>query len=258
MFTSLLKSSKTVGKAFLALALAAAFGVSAATAAHAEPVLTLATRSFTDSNGNGLIDCYETVLLQLVFFDNAAGPGDTATGRITLPSDLPVRWRFQAPIEEDNGFSSNCILGPVTSGTSPGDSKAVFDYTCSIPADNPNSRGFVLTVLVPGLYVGPSGPFSVQATDEILTPAASTLTATVTENRVNGCASADLALTKSDGGVSARPGDTVAYSLTYANTGNSAALAALTETVPPTPPLPPLRARRGGAARGPRPARSVP
>ncbi|HEX4960907.1 MAG TPA: hypothetical protein VF173_08720 [Thermoanaerobaculia bacterium] len=214
-----------VGKALLALALATA-------TAHAEPVLTLATRSFTDSNGNGLLDCYESVLLQLVVFDNAARPGDTTTGRITIPSDLPINWRFQAPVQQDHGFSGNCVLGPISLGSSPNDSKAVFDYTCSIPADNPNSRGFVLTVLVPGLYVGPSGPFTVKATDEILSPTPATLSTTFTESRVNGCAAADLTLTKSDGGVSVHPGDTVAYSLTYANAGNAAAAAALTETVP--------------------------
>src|SRR6185312_9401078 len=46
-------------------------------------------------------------------------------------------------------------------------------------------------------------------------------------------AAPDFSLTKSDGGASVAPGGTVAYTLTYANSGNQGATGVvLTETVP--------------------------
>ena len=112
------KCRQIIVAAGLALALAAA--------GQAEPVFRLSTRSWDDANANGLIDCYETVTLQIAIFDNAALPGDRVTGRVTLPSDLPVRWRFQAPIQQDFNLTASCLIHSISSGTSPNDSSAVF------------------------------------------------------------------------------------------------------------------------------------
>ncbi len=69
---------------------------------------------------------------------------------------------------------------------------------------------------------GPSGPFTIS----------------VTETTATGCSlvglavAPDLSLTKSDGGATATPGGTVAYTLGYSNSGGSATGVVLTETVP--------------------------
>ncbi|HEX4965516.1 MAG TPA: hypothetical protein VF173_32195 [Thermoanaerobaculia bacterium] len=204
-----------IGKLFFAAWLAA----QAAFAAH---TFTLSTRDFTDTNGNGLIDCGEEVIFQVGLYDNDATVATVAQGRIIVPTSS-VRFSFRDAVL-DPVLNANCAI---TITNLPG--SAQIDYDCTPP--NSNSHGYAAAILLHGFYTGPAGGITITGQDHLQEPA-TTLDVSTTESRVSSCSSADLALMKSDGGIAARPGQTVPYSLTYTNSGNLSVQAAIAETVP--------------------------
>jgi uncharacterized repeat protein (TIGR01451 family) len=193
-----------------------------AQAALASHTFTLSTRSFVDTNGNGLIDCGEEVVFQVGIYDNDATVGTVAKGRVIVPTSS-VRFAYK-DAELDPVLHANCAI---TITNLPG--SAQIDYDCSPP--NSNSGGYAAAILVHGFYTGPSGAITLAGQDTLEQPP-TTLNVTTTEGRVNPCLTDDLALTQSDGGISARPGQTVPYTLTYTNSGNTSVQAAIQETVP--------------------------
>jgi uncharacterized repeat protein (TIGR01451 family) len=201
------------------LFLAALFAAQAAFANH---TFTLSTRDFIDSNGNGLIDCGEEVIFQVAIYDNDATVGTVAQGRVTVPTSS-IRFSFRDAVQ-DFQFTANCLLNITNL---PG--SAQIDYNCSPP--NANSHGYAAAVLLRGFYTGPSGAITIAGQDDLQQPPMS-LFISHTEGRVNNCLTADLAIKNSDGGISVRPGQTIPYSLSYTNTGNTPVQAALQETVP--------------------------
>jgi large repetitive protein len=201
------------------LFLAALLTAQAALASH---TFTLSTRDFVDANGNGLIDCGEEVVFQVGLFDNDATFGTVAQGRVIVPTSS-IRFAFRDAVL-DPLLQANCAM---TITNLP--SSAQIDYNCAPP--NSNSGGYASAILIHGFYTGPAGSITLGGQD-ILQQPPTTLNVTTTEGRVNSCLTADLALTKSDGGISVRPGQTVPYTLTYTNSGNTSVQAAIQETVP--------------------------
>lgn len=218
--------SKDCRKLLLGLSLALA-----ASSAFAEPTYNVSRRSFADSNNNGLIDCGEIVTLQLVVFDNE--PADMqASGRITFPSDFPSRWSFLAgTVQQDHAFTVRCEP-TIVRGNGSNDGAAIIDYSCLTGSD-PNTQGYVLTMILEGFYSGPSGSIRIPSTAEVSFPQALTLSHVFTDANVASCATVDLSLSKSDGSATATRGQTLAYTLTYRNNGASTATnTTLSETVP--------------------------
>ncbi|HEX3553318.1 MAG TPA: hypothetical protein VIA62_08815 [Thermoanaerobaculia bacterium] len=219
------------------LFLAALFAAQAAFANHN---FALSTRDFNDANGNGLIDCGEQVVFQVGIVDTEATVGTVAQGRILVPTSS-TRFAYIDAVE-DAGLTANCRIAITNLPDS-----AQIDYDCSPP--NSNSRGYAAAILLRGFYTGPAGPIAISGQDNLQQPA-TTLNEFTTESRVNSCLTADLALTKSDGGISARAGQTIPYALTYTNTGNTAVSAALQETVPANTAFAPAQSSPGWSCTG--------
>ena len=79
----------------------------------------------------------------------------------------------------------------------------------------------------------PAGVDIITNTVTALAPGETDLTLNTATDSDTIVAAPDLTLTKSDGGVTVAPGDTLVYTLTYANTGNQGATGVvLTETIP--------------------------
>src|SRR5947209_3744492 len=201
------------------LFLAALFAAQAALANH---TFTLSTRDFTDTNGNGLIDCGEEVIFQVGIYDTEATVDTVAQGRVIVPTSS-IRFSFRDAVQ-DFQLTANCTL---SFADLPGATQ--IDYQCAPP--NAPSQGYAVAILLRGFYTGPAGAITIAGQDELEQPPTS-LFISHTEGRVNSCLTADLALKTSDGGISVRPGQTVPYSLSYTNTGNTPVQAALQETVP--------------------------
>ncbi len=207
---------------------AAVLLLAALSSAEAEQTFTLTTESFADANGNGLIDCGETVDIRAVLYDNSAPVDVTFTGRLTIPSNFPNHFSY-ASFEENHPFTSRCQVTNVVRDIPGGG--FTLDYSCT-GLENPN-RGYILALRLHGAYTGPSGTIQFQGTNDVTSPTISSLNANYLETRTKACPMADLQLTKSDGGLSSAPGRTVPYNLSVVNRGNStAASSVLSETVP--------------------------
>ncbi|MBW8879027.1 MAG: DUF11 domain-containing protein [Acidobacteria bacterium] len=218
------------------LFLAALFAAQAAFANH---TFTLSTRDFDDANGNGLIDCGEQVIFQVGIYDNEATVGTVAKGRVIVPTSS-IRYSFTDAVQ-DFLLTGNCGIAITNMAGS-----TQIDYDCSPP--NANSRGYAAAILLRGFYTGPAGAITIAGQDTLEQPA-TTLNVSTTEGRVNSCLIADLSLTNSDGGISARPGQTIPYTLTYTN-GNTAVAAALSETVPANTVFAPAQSSPGWSCTG--------
>jgi len=202
--------------------------LAAAAALHADQTFTLSTESFADANGNGLIDCGETVNIQAALYDNNAPVDVPFTGRLTIPSNFPNHFSY-ASFEEDFVFTNRCQVTNVVRDVPGGG--FTLDYSCT-GLESPNN-GYILALHVHGAYTGPSGTIQFQGTNDVSSPSPSSLNANYLETRTKACPMADLQLTKSDGGISSAPGRTVPYNLAVVNRGNStAASSVLSETVP--------------------------
>jgi len=140
-------------------------------------------------------------------------------------------WQFQpGTVAIDPIFTVRCAQSLVVHGNSPGHDYAQVDYSCSTAASP--SDGYVVVFYVSGTYVGYLGSTA------IVVPAEHQQGALV--QRVEGLAEAaeacfapDVALTKSDGGLTAGPGSLVSYTLGLRNLGSlSAPGVTLTDVVP--------------------------
>src|SRR4029077_1592316 len=126
--------------------------------------------------------------------------------------------------------AQNCQILNVVKGNFPIDGQVDVEFSCA--ATSPVS----LTLLVDDAYYGPTGPIFLEANaevDEVATLQHDSITTHFYYLSVTGCPNSDLALTKSDGGISSAPGKVVPYTLTTSNLGQGTVVAAvLTETVP--------------------------
>jgi uncharacterized repeat protein (TIGR01451 family) len=208
----------------LARLVLAALALNQATAASANHTFSVSPHDFDDTNGNGLVDCGETLTFEVGAFDDQAPVGPVFRGRLTIPLSSS---RFSYTSSEiDFLLTHNC--GSPTFTPFPGGTFVDYDCTAS---PSPNSDNYAVAILVHGIYTGPSGAAILTAKDDLENPP-TTLTATGTETRIQDCLVADLSLSKSDGGISVHAGDTVPYALNYQNEGNIAVLGRLQETVP--------------------------
>ncbi len=227
-------------KRIYTLGLVAVLLLARTAALSASQVFTLTTESFDDANGNGLIDCGETVNIQVALYDNEPPVGVPFSGRLTIPSDFPNHFSY-ASFEEDFQFTNRC---QVTNVSSLG--RIAVDYSCT--GEVAPNNGYTLALHLHGAYTGPSGTIQFQGTNDTTSPSVSTMTANYLETRTKACAQADLQLTKSDGGISSAPGKTVPYTLTVVNRGNSqAAGTVLSETVPTYTSFNPVSSSSGWA-----------
>jgi large repetitive protein len=212
---------------FAALALAPTAGRAAT------PSFRIFFDHFDDDNGSGLIDCGETFTLQVLLVDDtpAVSPITPSTGTITIPTNVfGVHWAYTpGSLLLDSTLTENCSITSVLEGNSFSDDQAIFTYQC-VGESNPGGHSYVLSVLIEGKYVGFSGAFQVFAEDRL--NGGGILTDTLTGSNVTGCVPVDLTLSKTDGGLSVFPGQTVAYVLSYGSLGGPASNCSLRETVP--------------------------
>lgn len=203
------------------------------TAAQALPTFRITQEGFADPNANGVIDCGEQFTLGVLLFDDApvVSPITPAQGTITVPTQtFATGWQYvPGSLELDSALTENCSIVSILSGNAPADDRASFTYSC-LPTVNPGGHSYVLAARIRGTYVGTLGPYFAIAEDRLAS--GEILTSDLTGSNVQGCPLADLALTKTDGGVSVRPGQTVAYTLAFTNNGDPAANVVLRETVP--------------------------
>jgi uncharacterized repeat protein (TIGR01451 family) len=148
----------------------------------------------------------------------------------------------------DRGASGVVLTETVPANTTFNSGASTAGWVCS-PSNDPGST---CTLAVGGLAAG-GGSQSVTFAVTVFNPVAAGVTqisntATVADDGANGIdptpgnntgsdttpvTGADLSITKSDGGASVTPGGTVAYVLTYGNSGSIGATGvAITETVP--------------------------
>ena len=189
-------------------------------ASDTTPVDAAPDLALTKSDGGASVAPGGTVAYALGY-SNAGGQG--ATG-VVLTETVPANTTFNAGASTagwactpNNNAGSTCTLavGALAGGGASG--AATFAVTAVNPV--------------------PAGVSQVSNTASVADDGANGADPTPGNNSASDTtpvdAAPDLALTKSDGGVSTAPGGTVAYALGYSNTGNQGATGvALTETVP--------------------------
>lgn len=199
------------------------------------PTFTVTLAGFPDPNGNGAVDCGEEFELDILVYDDTpvVSPIAPRGGTITIPTTtFQTGWQYSpGSIALDNTRTDNCSIVTILAGNAPGDDRAVFRYSC-LPSPTPGPSGhlYFLAARIRGIYIGTTGPYFVTAENAL--DSGEILTADLTGSNVQGCPQADLSLTKTDGGFTALQGQTVAYTLGYANAGDPAEDAVLRETVP--------------------------
>ncbi len=190
---------------------------------------------WTDVNGNGRIDCSEPVTYRIALFQ-ASAPAGPETGTITVPFNLPVRWRYTpGTIAPDVIFSDGCTFS-VLQGNDPSDVTAVLSYTCDPRVGNPLDDNYFFQFRVSGVYLGgSSGPITVDAENDRTSPTtASQHWVDSSAGPLNPCAPPpDLRLTKAVQSGDGTPGSTLVYGLSVTNFGNGGATnVQIQETVP--------------------------
>src|SRR5262245_26813323 len=196
-------------------------------AARAEPLFRVDLDGFSDDNANGEIDCGEDVRFRVSVAET--NPSTTLNGTIVIPSTPSTTqgWAFRpGSVTMDTVRCAPTIIH----GNSPGHDYAQVDYSCT--TSSPPNDGYVVAFYVTGTYVGFFGSAA------IVVPALHQQGSL--EQRVEGlaegsapCFAPDVALTKTDGGITAGPGSLVSYTLNLTNLGTLAAPAVtLRDTVP--------------------------
>lgn len=202
--------------------------------AFALPTFRILSDGFQDDNHNGLLDCGETFDLLVRVTDTVPiiSPVVPAEGTITVPTDLfRVAWNFlPGTIALDPAESYGCTVTAILEGTRPADDQAVFSYQCVPDVPPPGGTSYALAVRMRGTYIGFQGPIQVVGEDRLTT--GPVLTDTLTISSVTSCLPVDLALSKTDGGITVLPGQTFAYVLGYSSLGGAADNCVLRETVP--------------------------
>ena len=199
-------------------------------AAVAEPLFRVELAGFTDTDSDGAIDCGETLRFRVSVAETL--PSSTVSGSLVIPSP-PAQvqgWHFQpGSVSVDPTFTVRC--NPlVVHGNTPGHDYAQVDYSCT--TSSPPNGGYVTAFYVSGTYVG------FGASTAVVIPASHQQGSLV--QRVEGlaegaeaCFAPDVALTKTDGGITAGPGSLVSYTLGLRNIGSfSATAVTLTDVVP--------------------------
>src|SRR5215210_5784648 len=200
-------------------------------AARAEPLFRVELAGHTDTDSDGQIDCGETLRYRVSVAETLASP-TTLTGSLVIPSP-PANvqgWSFiPGSVAIDNIFTVRCAP-TIVHGNSPGHDYAQVDYSCST-STSPND-GYVVAFYVSGTYVG------FGASTAVVIPASHQQGSLLQKTEglaeaAEACFSPDVALTKSDGGMTAGPGSLVSYTLGLRNIGSlSASTVTLTDVVP--------------------------
>ena len=191
---------------------------------------------FEDLNGNGMIDCSETVYFRIALDQDTAGPVPE-TGFITVPMDPPaVRWLYnEASIAPDLSVIDDCTW-TIVDGNDLNDPAAVLSYSCDPRASDPLDGTYLFQFRVSGLYLGGTiGPIVVSALNERITPTAESFWwAEANAGPLNPCPPPpDLRMTKTLQSGDGTAGSILVYGLTVSNIGSGGATGVvLEETVP--------------------------
>ncbi|MEZ5145347.1 MAG: SdrD B-like domain-containing protein [Acidimicrobiales bacterium] len=170
----------------------------------------------TKSDSGATVAPGGTVTYAIGYANNGAG---NATG-VTLTETVPANSTFNAGASSAGWSCANGAPAGTTCTLAIG----------AVAAGGSGTRNFAVTAVnpVPAGVSQLSNTVSVSSTEPDADPSDNTATDTTPVDAVP-----DLSVSKSDGGVSTTPGGTVAYTLSYANTGNQGATGVvLTETVP--------------------------
>ena len=175
--------------------------------------------SITKSDGGASVAPGGTVSYTLTY----ANAGNHDASGVVLTETVPANTTFDAGASTagwfcapNNNAGSTCTLAVGAVAAGGGNQTATFAVT----AANPLPGG--VTQIANTASVANDGTNGID-------PTPGNNTGSDTTPRT----APDLSITKSDGGVSVEPGGTVAYTLTYANTGTSVATGVvLTETIP--------------------------
>jgi uncharacterized repeat protein (TIGR01451 family) len=184
------------------------------------PVTGAPDLSLTKSDGGATVAPGGTVAYTLTY----ANTGNRGASGVVLTETVPANTTFNAGASTagwvcvpNNNAGSGCTLAIGTVAAASGPSTATFAVTVV----NPLTAG--VTQIANTATVADDGLNGID-------PAPGNNTGSDTTPVI---AAPDLSLTKSDGGVSTSPGETVAYVLTYANSGSIGATGVvITETVP--------------------------
>ena len=190
------------------------------TGSDTTPVIAAPDLSITKSDGGASVAPGGTVVYALTY----GNAGNRGASGVVLTETVPVHTTFNA------GAST---VGWVCSPNDSAGSTCTLAVGGVIAGGGNQTATFAVTVDTPL----PSGVAQIANTASIADDGANGVDPTPGNNTgsdttpVTGAP--DLSITKSDGGASVAPGGTVAYTLTYANTGNRGASGVvLTETVP--------------------------
>ena len=190
-----------------------------ATASDTTPLAAAPDLRISKSDGGATTTPGGTIVYTL----NYTNTGNQGATGVVLSETVPANTTFNA------GASSagwSCATG------SPAGTSCTLSVG-GLNAGNSGSRTFAVTVVNPIA----AGVSQISNTATIADDGANGADPTPANNSASDTtpitAAPDLALTKSDGGVSAAPGDTINYTLTITNTGNQGATGVgLSETVP--------------------------
>jgi uncharacterized repeat protein (TIGR01451 family) len=198
-----------------------------ASAALASPAVSVAFVRYYDDNFTKSFVCGDRFDVLVSFKDQlpAANAG-SYHGHLRIPVN-PLRNVYRA---FQLAPSDACYVLDVVSGGSFTDPFLDLEFNCS------TSGPLDLNVVVTDAYTGPTIPIYFEATasvDETQSLKHYDLDTPFYYSEAEVCTQPDLALAKSDGGITSAPGKTIPYTLTTSNIGQGTANSAqLTETVP--------------------------
>ncbi len=189
------------------------------TASDTTPLIAAPDLVLSKSDGGASVTPGGTVAYTLAYTNT----GTRGATTVVLTETVPANTTFNAGASSagwtcapNNNAGATCTLAVGALNVGQSDSK-----TFAVTVVNPVAAG--VNQLSNTARIGDDGTNGMDPT-----PANNTASDTTTVNAVP-----ELSITKSDGGASAAPGVTVAYTLTYANTGNQGATGVvLSETVP--------------------------
>ncbi|HEX3526777.1 MAG TPA: hypothetical protein VH988_06900 [Thermoanaerobaculia bacterium] len=188
-----------------------------------------------DTIPNGRLDCGEVVRFRITVSEAHHTTGVPITGLVTVPTAGTANWTYKGgSVALDPPTAGTCSF-TVASGLGLTDSQAIVNYLCSVGAPPLDSYSFSIDVSGP-FYAQAGGSPTVYTTVQQTSPSPTTVIGRGFGITSTGCPApppVDMAVTKTDGGISIHPGGVVPYTLAYTNAGSGAASGVvLTETVP--------------------------
>jgi len=188
-----------------------------------------------DTIPNGRLDCGEVVRFRITVSEARQTTGVPISGLVTVPTAGTANWTYQGRTVALNPPTAGACTLNVVSGLGLTDAQAIVNYLCSVGGPPLDSYSFSIDVSGP-FYAQAGGSPGVFATVQQTSPSAATVIGQGFGITSTGCPlppPVDMAVTKTDGGISIHPGGVVPYTLAYTNASSgSASGVVLTETVP--------------------------